>query len=95
MFSKEFHDTRIKELEFQKNIKKNQDNRTHNTSIAFLSIIVIIFMFEINKAKKDIWWIIISGIIFLVLMGVINKEIHYPEDERIQRNYGALLGRKK
>ena len=95
MPSKEYHTKRIDELKFQRDIKKNQDNRTHNTLLATLSITVIFFIFEIQKAEKSLGWIITLGISFFVLMWAINREIQYSEDEKIQQSYDVLMGRKK
>ncbi len=95
MASKNFYLNKIKELEFQRDVKINQDNRTHTSLIASISIFVILFMFEISKIEKRIGWIVILGVLFLILIWAINREIHYPENEKIQRNYDVIMGRKK
>ena len=95
MPSKEYHKNRINELKFQRDIKKNQNNRTHNIIIATLSLTALFFIFEIQQSELRLGWIVTLGIMFFILMWAINKEIKYPENEKIQHNYDALLNRKK
>ncbi len=95
MPSKEYRLNKIKELEFQRDIKINQDNRTHTTLIALLSIVTIFFIFELQNPGKSIYWIVGLGISFFSLMWIINKEIHYKENKKIQNEFDIILGRKK
>lgn len=95
MASKEWHKNRIKELKFHKEIKTNQDNRNHITLIALLSVVVVFLSYEFSSDNVKLWGLFILYLVFVLLMWAIKREISYPEDKQIQRNFDVILGRKK
>ena len=95
MQSREWHLDRIEELKFKRNNNLEQHNRYKNTLIALLSVIAVFFVFEISKQEKNILWVILLGVGIIVVIFVIDiKPNTKKEDDKIQRNYDAILGRE-
>lgn len=95
MKDKEWHRDRIKELEFQIKLKREDDQRNLFVFGALLSATLILFIFELQKEIKNLLWIVIFGLlIFVSLWGVIKEPSRIDKEKtQIKYNYDALLGR--
>ncbi|MCK5610918.1 hypothetical protein KAR91_54090 [Candidatus Pacearchaeota archaeon] len=86
---------RIKELEFQRSNKIKKDDRRRSTLIASLSVVAIIFISEVSKIEKRTEWIAIFGFLLIAILIILNINLPYPENAKIQRNFDAILKNKK
>ncbi len=91
MYDKEWHRDRIELLKYRRNCGVNKHNRDHNSILAILSVTTVMLTFELSSKDKNVWWLLILYLCFVVLLRVIWKHEKYPEDDLIENNYEALL----
>ncbi len=54
MKSKYFHETKIKELEFQRNRKKSREDKHFAALTSLLSVVTVFLMFELQSKEKGV-----------------------------------------
>ncbi len=97
MKSKYFHETKIKELEFQRNRRKSKEDKYFAAVTSLLSVVTVFLMFELQSKEKDVRWLVILGITFFILMAILYfmPLRKYPEDKQIQEEFAILLDLKR
>lgn len=95
MRNNEWHRDRIESLKFEVNKKRYKHKRILLVITSLLSVVIIIFIFELGRVSKRPSMIIIMGALLGILLFLLNWKHFNPqtnmEEKIIKNNYIKLL----
>jgi hypothetical protein len=87
---------RISQLEYNRNKKSNEDQRTISVLVTILSVGMAIYIFELVKLEKNVPLLIfLTFVLITVGAYVFLHKPTFKEDKEVRRLYNILLKNNK